>query len=82
MPVFGPYLIFRLYLSRMQKYAFFPVSPNIPEENPSPARFFYFSARGAYRLSCRRSVEIEENNLNNFDRTGRTPFTTKKEVLA
>lgn len=24
MPDFGPYLIFRLYLSRMQKYAFFP----------------------------------------------------------
>ena len=23
MPDFGPYLIFRLYLSRMQKYAFF-----------------------------------------------------------
>ena len=40
MPVFGPYLIFRLYLSRMQKYAFFPVSPNIPAGNPSPARFF------------------------------------------
>lgn len=44
MPDFGPYLIFRLYLSRMQKYAFFPVSPNIPGENPSPARFFSFSA--------------------------------------
>lgn len=37
---FGPYLIFRLYLSRMQKYAFFPASPNIPGENPSPARLF------------------------------------------
>lgn len=44
MPDFWPYLIFRLYLSRMQKYAFFPVSPNIPGENPSPARFFSFSA--------------------------------------
>lgn len=40
MPDFGPYLIFCLYLSRMQKYAFFPASPNIPGENPSPARFF------------------------------------------
>lgn len=41
---FGPYLIFRLYLSRMQKYAFFPVCANILGENPSPARFFSFSA--------------------------------------
>ncbi len=40
MPDFGPYLIFRLYLSRMQKYAFFSVCANIPGENPSPARFF------------------------------------------
>lgn len=78
MPVFGPYLIFRLYLSRMQKYAFFPVHPNIPAGKSFSRPFFYFSARGAYRLSCRRSVEMEENNLNNFDRTGRTPFTTKK----
>ena len=47
MPVFGPYLIFRLYLYRMQKYAFFPVSPNIPAGNPSPARFFkLFGPRG------------------------------------
>ncbi len=47
MPDFGPYLIFRLYLSRMQKYAFFPASPNIPGENPSPARFFLaFRPRG------------------------------------
>lgn len=46
MPDFWPYLIFCLYLSRMQKYAFFPASPNIPGENPSPARlFFSFSAR-------------------------------------
>lgn len=37
---FWPYLIFRLYLSRMQKYAFFPVFPNIPGENPSPAHLF------------------------------------------
>ena len=57
---FGPYLIFRLYLSRMQKYAFFPVSPNIPGENPSPARFFSFSAEGTCRLSCRRSADVKE----------------------
>lgn len=40
MPDFGPYLIFCLYLSRMQKYAFFSVCANIPRGNPSPARFF------------------------------------------
>lgn len=57
---FGPYLIFRLYLSRMQKYAFFPVCANIPGENPSPARFFSFSAEGACRLSCRRSADVKE----------------------
>lgn len=45
MPDFEPYLIFCLYLSRMQKYAFFPVCANILGENPSPARFFSFSAR-------------------------------------
>lgn len=61
MPDFGPYLIFRLYLSRMQKYAFFPVFPNIPGENPSPARFFYlFVPGGACRLSCRRSADVKE----------------------
>lgn len=57
---FGSYLIFRLYLSRMQKYAFFPVCANIPGENPSPARFFSFSAEGACRLSCRRSADVKE----------------------
>lgn len=50
MPDFGPYLIFCLYLSRMQKYAFFPVFPNIPGENPSPVHLFLekklFGSRG------------------------------------
>lgn len=49
MPDFWPYLIFCLYLSRMQKYAFFPASPNLPGENPSPARLFFkklFGPRG------------------------------------
>ena len=46
MPDFGPYLVFCLYLSRMQKYAFFPVSANIPGENPSPARFFLIKNTG------------------------------------
>ena len=41
MPDFGPYLIFCLYLSRMQKYAFFPVFPNILGEILLPPAFFY-----------------------------------------
>lgn len=40
MPDFGPYLIFRLYLSRMQKYAFFPVCANILGEFLLPPAFF------------------------------------------
>lgn len=44
MPDFGPYLIFRLYLSRMQKYAFFPVCANILGEILLPPAFFSFSA--------------------------------------
>ncbi len=40
MPDFGPYLIFRLYLSRMQKYAFFPVCANIPGEILLPPTIF------------------------------------------
>lgn len=40
MPDFGPYLIFRLYLSRMQKYAFFSVCANIPGEILLPPAFF------------------------------------------
>jgi len=47
MPDFWPYLIFRLYLSRMQKYAFFPVCANILGEILLPPAFFKknFSAR-------------------------------------
>lgn len=41
MPDFRLYLIFRLYLSRMQKYAFFPVSPNIPGEILLPPAIFF-----------------------------------------
>lgn len=40
MPDFGPYLIFRLYLSCMQKYAFFSVCANIPGEILLPPTFF------------------------------------------
>lgn len=41
MPDFGPYLIFRLYLSRMQKYAFFSVCANIPGEILLPPAIFF-----------------------------------------
>lgn len=63
MPDFGPYLIFRLYLSRMQKYAFFFRLCKHSRGNPSPAHLFLkknFSARGACRLSCRRSADVKE----------------------
>ena len=46
MPDFGLYLIFRLYLSRMQKYAFFPVCANIPGEILLPPAFLAFRPRG------------------------------------
>lgn len=49
MPDFGPYLIFCLYLSRMQKYAFFPVCANILGEILLPPAFFkkkLFGPRG------------------------------------
>lgn len=41
MPDFGSCLIFRLYLSRMQKYAFFPVFPNILGEILLPPIIFF-----------------------------------------
>lgn len=46
MPDFGPYLIFCLYLSRMQKYAFFSVSPNIPGKSFSRPPFFLIKNTG------------------------------------
>ena len=41
MPDFWPYLIFRLYLSRMQKYAFFPVCANILGKILLPPAIFF-----------------------------------------
>lgn len=43
MPDFGPYLIFRLYLSRMQKYAFFSVCANILGEFLLPPAIFFIT---------------------------------------
>lgn len=42
MPDFWPYLIFCLYLSRMQKYAFFPVCANILGKILLPPAFLAF----------------------------------------
>lgn len=43
MPDFWPYLIFCLYLSRMQKYAFFSVCANIPGEILLPPTIFFIT---------------------------------------
>lgn len=43
MPDFWPYLIFRLYLSRMQKYAFFSVCANILGEILLPPTIFFIT---------------------------------------
>lgn len=40
---FWPYLIFRLYLSRMQKYAFFFRLCKHSRGNPSPAHHFFYN---------------------------------------
>lgn len=65
---FGPYLIFRLYLSRMQKYAFFPVCANILGEILLPPAFFLknFSARGACRRIRKWSDTTWTHGKNNF----------------
>lgn len=60
MPDFWPYLIFCLYLSRMQKYAFFPPLQTFLAKILLPPAFFSFSAEGACRLSCRRSADVKE----------------------
>ncbi len=54
MPDFGPYLIFRLYLSRMQKYAFFPVFPNIPGEILLPPTIFLIKIQATEETKIRQ----------------------------
>lgn len=63
MPDFGPYLIFCLYLSRMRKYAFFPVFPNIPGENPSPARHFFNKNTGNRGNKNQATEETKSSQL-------------------
>ena len=68
MPDFGPYLIFRLYLSRMQKYAFFPVCANILGEFLLPPAFFLKKLFGprACRLIRKWSDSTWTHGKNNF----------------
>ena len=80
MPVFGPYLIFRLYLSRMQKYAFFRVCANIPRGNPSPARLFLkklFGSSGACGASGNGVIR-----RGHMEKTTSTTFTTMNKNQA
>lgn len=74
---FGPYLIFRLYLSRMQKYAFFPVCANILGENPSPARFLAF--RPGWGVSAFLQTKRGRKGKNALSGAR---YLQKKEVLA
>lgn len=71
MPDFGPYLIFRLYLSRMQKYAFFSVCANIPGEILLPPTFFKKTFRLEWGLRRIRKWSDTtwthgKNNFHNF----------------
>lgn len=54
MPDFWPYLIFCLYLSRMQKYAFFPVCANIPGEILLPPAFFLIKIQATEETKIRQ----------------------------
>lgn len=70
MPDFGPYLIFRLYLSRMQKYAFFPVCANILGEILLPPTFFLALRPGWGVRRIRKWSDTTwthgKNNFHNF----------------
>lgn len=54
MPDFRPYLIFCLYLSRMQKYAFFFRLCKHSRGNPSPARFFLIKIQATEETKIRQ----------------------------
>lgn len=63
MPDFGPYLIFRLYLSRMQKYAFFPVCANILGEILLPPAFFFYKNTGNRGNKNQATEETKSSQL-------------------
>lgn len=52
MPDFGPYLIFCLYLSRMQKYAFFPSVQTFPGKSFSRPPFLKKTFRLEWGVSA------------------------------
>ena len=54
MPDFGSCLIFRLYLSRMQKYAFFSVCANIPGEILLPPTIFLIKIQATEETKIRQ----------------------------
>lgn len=77
MPDFGPYLIFCLYLSRMQKYAFFSRLCKHSRGNPSPARLF-LAFRPGWGVSAFLQTKRGRKGKNVL--SGGALFT-KKEVL-
>lgn len=62
MPDFGPYLIFRLYLSRMQKYAFFSVCANIPGEILLPPTIFLIKIQATEETKIRQLRKQKSGN--------------------
>lgn len=82
MPVFWPYLISCLYLSRMQKYAFFPVCANIPGEILLPSAFFNFSARGGVPAFLQTKRGDGGKQLEQLRPYRSNTFYNKKEALA
>ena len=62
MPDFGPYLIFRLYLSRMQKYAFFSVCANIPGEILLPPTIFLIKIQATEETKIRQLRKQKAGN--------------------
>ena len=80
MPDFGPYLIFRLYLSRMQKYAFFSVCATIPGEILLPPTFFkkkLFGSSGACGASGNGVIR-----RGHMEKTTSTTFTAMNKNQA
>lgn len=63
MPDFWPYLIFCLYLSRMQKYAFFPASPNILGEILLPPAFFLIKIQATEETKIQATEETKIRQL-------------------
>ena len=82
MPVFGPYLIFRLYLSRMQKYAFFPVHPNIPAGKSFSRPLFLLFGPGGVPAFLQTKRGDGGKQLEQLRPYRSNTFYNKKEVLA